>query len=175
MQYRGFGKLDWRVSALGFGCMRLPTTDSAPVSPNVAEAEAIRMIRYAIDHGVNYVDSAYVYHAGKSEVVLGKALRDGYRDKVKIATKAPIWLVKEAKDYDRFLDEQLQKLGVDRIDFYLFHGLDGDSWDQVKKQGLLGRAEAAAKAGKIGHIGFSFHDRYNVFEEIINGYDGWSL
>jgi predicted aldo/keto reductase-like oxidoreductase len=175
MQYRNFGKLDWQVSALGFGCMRLPTTDSAPISPNVAEEDAIRMIRYAIDQGVNYVDSAYVYHSGKSEVVLGKALGDGYRHKVKVATKSPIWLITKAEEYDKFLDEQLQRLGTDTIDFYLFHGLDKSSWDLVKKQGLLGRAEAAQKAGKIGHIGFSFHDRYEVFEEILNGYDGWSM
>lgn len=175
MQYRNFGKLDWRVSALGFGCMRLPTTDSAPVSPNVAEAEAIAMIRYAIDNGVNYVDSAYVYHAGKSEVVLGKALRDGYRNRVKIATKAPIWLITKAEQYDAYLDEQLHRLGTDMIDFYLFHGLDKGSWDQVIKQDLLGRAEAAQKAGKIGHIGFSFHDRHDVFAEILNGYGGWSM
>lgn len=163
------------MSALGFGCMRLPTTDSAPISANVAEAEAIRMIRYAIDNGVNYVDSAYVYHSGKSEVVLGKALRNGYRDKVKVATKAPLMLIKTAEDYDKFLDEQLKRLGVDMIDFYLFHGLSKSSWDKVKNQNLLGRAEAALKAGKIGHIGFSFHDRYEVFEEIVNGYDGWSM
>jgi predicted aldo/keto reductase-like oxidoreductase len=175
MQYRNFGRLDWQVSALGFGCMRLPTTDSAPVSANVAEAEAMRMIRHAIDNGVNYVDTAYVYHSGKSEIVLGKALQDGYRDKVKVATKAPIWLIKKAEEYDKFLDEQLKKLGVDRIDFYLFHGLDKSSWDAVKSQELLGRAEAALQAGKIGHIGFSFHDRYEVFEEILNGYDGWSM
>jgi len=163
------------VSALGFGCMRLPTTDSATISANVAEEEAIRMIRYAIDNGVNYVDSAYVYHSGKSEVVLGKALRNGYRDKVKVATKAPLMLIKTAEDYDKFLDEQLKRLGVDMIDFYLFHGLSKSSWDKVKNQNLLGRAEAALKAGKIGHIGFSFHDRYEVFEEIVNGYDGWSM
>ncbi len=175
MQYRSFGRLDWQVSALGFGCMRLPTTDSAPVSANVAEAEAIGMIRYAIDNGVNYVDTAYVYHSGKSEIVLGKALRDGYRDKVKIATKAPIWLIKEAGEYDKFLDEQLKKLGTDRIDFYLFHGLDKSSWDTVKSLDLLGRAEAAQKAGKIGHIAFSFHDRYEVFEEIVTGYDKWTM
>ncbi len=148
MNYRRFGKLDWQVSALGFGCMRLPTSDSAPVSPNVAEEEAIRMIRYAIDNGVNYVDSAYVYHAGKSEVVLGKALRDGYRDKVKIATKAPIWLITEAGEYDRFLAEQLQRLGTDRIDFYLFHGLDKDSWDSVKSQGPAGPGGSRFKRGQ---------------------------
>jgi uncharacterized protein len=175
MQYRSFGKLDWKVSALGFGCMRLPTTDSAPISANVVEEEAIQMIRYAIDNGVNYVDSAYVYHSGKSEVVLGKALRDGYRDKVKVATKAPVMLIKTAEDYDKFLDEQLKRLGVDTIDFYLFHGLSKSSWAKVKSQNLLGRAEAALQAGKIGHIGFSFHDRYEVFEEIVNGYDGWSM
>ncbi len=175
MQYRSFGRLDWQVSALGFGCMRLPTTDSAPISANVAEEEAIRMIRYAIDNGVNYVDSAYVYHSGKSEVVLGKALRDGYRDKVKVATKAPVMLIKTTEDYDKILNEQLKRLGVDMIDFYLFHGLSKSSWDKVKSQDLLGRAEAALQAGKIGHIGFSFHDRYEVFEEIVNGYNGWSM
>ncbi len=175
MQYRRFGKLDWQASALGFGCMRLPTTDSAPISANVVEEEAIRMIRYAIDNGVNYVDSAYVYHSGKSEVVLGKALRDGYRGKVKVATKAPIWMIKKTEEYDKFLDEQLKKLGVDSIDFYLFHGLSESSWELVKSQDLLGRAEAALKAGKISHIGFSFHDRYEVFEKILNGYDGWSM
>jgi hypothetical protein len=155
--------------------MRLPTTDSAPVSANIAEEEAIRMIRYALDHGVNYVDSAYVYHSGKSEVVLGKALRDGYRDKVKVASKAPVMLIKTGEDYDKFLAEQLKRLGVDMIDFYLFHGLSRSSWDKVKNLDLLGRAEAALKAGKIGHIAFSFHDRYEVFEEIVNGYDGWSM
>jgi predicted aldo/keto reductase-like oxidoreductase len=175
MRYRNFGGLDWKVSALGFGCMRLPTTDSAPASPNVAEEEAIRMIRHALDNGVNYVDSAYVYHSGRSEVVLGKALRDGYRDKAKIATKAPVILIKTEEDYDRFLDEQLKRLGVDRIDFYLFHGLAKNSWDMVKSKNLLRRAESALKAGKIGHIGFSFHDRYEVFAEIVNGYDGWSM
>lgn len=175
MQYRNFGKFDWNVSALGFGCMRLPTTDSAPISANVAEEKAIGMIRYAIDNGVNYVDSAYVYHSGKSEVVLGKALRDGYRNKVKIATKAPIWLIRKTEDFDKFLDEQLHRLGADTIDFYLFHGLDRSSWDTVKSQDLLGRAEAALKAGKIAHIGFSFHDRYEVFKEILNDYDNWSM
>jgi hypothetical protein len=145
------------------------------MSANINEAEAIRMIRYAIDNGLNYVDTAYVYHGGNSEVVLGKALRDGYREKVKIATKAPMMLIQTAADYDRFLDEQLKRLGVETIDFYLFHALSQSTWDIVKSEKLLARAEAAVKAGKIKHICFSFHDRYEVFEQIVNGYDGWTM
>lgn len=175
MKFRKLGKLDWQVSALGFGCMRLPTVGNYPAGENIIEEEAVKMIRYGIDNGVNYVDSAYLYHQGNSEIVLGKALRDGYRDRVKLATKAPMQRIKTAADYDRILDEQLKKLQVDKIDFYLFHGLNKNNWEIVKSQDLIGRAEAARQAGKIGHICFSFHDRYEVFEEIVNAYDGWTL
>jgi len=175
MQYRKLGKLEWKVSALGFGCMRLPTTDNAPESDNIDEKEAIKMIRYAIDNGVNYIDTAYPYHKGKSEVVCGKALKDGYRDKVKLATKSPMMHIKTARQYNDYLNEQLKKIDTDYIDFYLFHGLNKSRWEIMKNEDLIYEAEKAQKEGKIGHICFSFHDTYDVFEEIICAYDKWTL
>ncbi len=176
MIYRPFGRLDWRTSALGFGCMRLPTLDGKPQSPNIDEDQTIRMIRLAVDRGVNYVDTAYPYHGGRSEVVTGKALRDGYRGRVKLATKAPMWQINKPSDFDLFLNEQLGRLETDHIDFYLFHALGTDRWRNiVLKHGLLERAEAAAKDGRVGRIGFSFHDSFDAFVEILDGYDGWSM
>ncbi|HHW30588.1 MAG TPA: aldo/keto reductase [Clostridiaceae bacterium] len=180
MKYRKFGKLNYEVSALGFGLMRLPTygTD-APAgkeASDVVEDEAIRMIRYAIDHGINYIDTAYPYHNGQSEKILGKVLRDGYRNKIMLATKSPVWLLKEAKDFNRLLDEQLERLQTDYIDFYLFHALSKDRWeDIILKMNIIERAEAAKKAGKIKHLGFSFHDELDVFIKIIDSYDKWDF
>jgi hypothetical protein len=176
MQYRTFGKLDWKSSALGFGCMRFPTTDGKPNSPNIDEPEALRMVRHAIDNGVNYVDTAYVYHDNRSEIVLGKALQDGYREKVKLATKLPVWLVNAPEDFDKLLNEQLQKLQTDHIDFYLLHALSKGRWsDVVLKHDVLARAAAALADGRIRHLGFSFHDDFEAFEEIVNGSDLWSF
>ncbi len=176
MQYRNFGKLDWKVSALGFGCMRLPTADGGRLSSSVLEDEAVRMIRHAIDNGVNYVDTAHPYHGGRSEIVLGKALLGGYREKVKLATKLPVWTIESAADFDRILGEQLQKLQTDHIDCYLLHALSGERWDGiVLKHNLLERAEAALADGRIRHLGFSFHDEYASFERIVKGSDLWSF
>ena len=176
MKYREFGNLESKVSALGFGCMRLPTLDGSPQSEKIDEAEAVRMIRHAVDRGVNYVDTAYPYHNGRSEVVTGKALRDGYRSKVMLATKSPVWQIAKPADFDTYLDEQLGRLGTDHIDVYLFHALGTARWENiVLKHNLIERAEAAVKDGRIGRIGFSFHDKAEVFRRIVDEYDGWSV
>jgi predicted aldo/keto reductase-like oxidoreductase len=176
MQYRAFGRLDWKVSALGFGAMRLPTTDGDPHSDHVDEAEAVRMIRYAIDQGVNYLDTAYIYHGGNSEKVVGVALENGYRDRVRVATKSPTWRIHEPEDFDRILDEQLGRLRTSSIDFYLLHGLNEKSWrGTILRHKLLRRAEAALADGRIRHLGFSFHDGPDAFVEILNGYDAWTF
>jgi predicted aldo/keto reductase-like oxidoreductase len=173
MQYRKFGGLDWEVSALGFGCMRLPTIGGE--SANIDEPEATKMLHYAIDHGVNYVDTAYPYHGGNSERFVGRALQDGYREKVRLATKLPCWDVKEPGDFDRFLDEQLEKLQSGCVDFYLLHALNGDRWAKMRDLDVLGRAEKALADGRIGYLGFSFHGEYEDFREIIDSYDGWTF
>jgi predicted aldo/keto reductase-like oxidoreductase len=173
MNYRKFGKLDYEVSALGFGAMRLPILDGD--SSKIDEPEAIKMIRHAIDNGVNYVDTAYPYHSGNSERLVGKALKDGYRQKVALATKMPAWLVQEHGDFDKYLDEQLGKLETDRIDFYLIHGLNKTRWPIVRDLGVTNWAEEKIVEGKIGHIGFSFHDEVEMIKEIVNAYDGWTF
>ncbi len=171
MQYRSFGRLDWKPSALGFGAMRLPTIDNDPAK--IDEAEATRMVRHAIDHGVNYVDTAYPYHRENSERFLGRALQDGYREQIKLATKMPCWLTKEPGDFDRYLDEQLEKLQTDRIDFYLLHGLNEKRWGELSALDVLGWAEGAIASGRIRALGFSFHDKLEAFKTIIDASDLW--
>jgi predicted aldo/keto reductase-like oxidoreductase len=173
MKYRKFGKLDWDVSALGFGCMRLPTADGRGYSEQVNERESIALIRHAIDRGVNYVDTAYPYHGGQSEIVLGKALKDGYRAKVRLATKSPVWQIQKPEDFDLYLREQMTRLQAEHIDFYLLHSLSAQRWPSVLKFDVLRRAEAAVRDGRIGHIGFSFHDNHETFKMIVDAYSGW--
>lgn len=172
MKYRSFGKLDWKVSALGFGIMRLPIICNDPAKIN--EPEAMKMIRYAIDHGVNYIDTAYPYHGGNSENFTGRTLKDGYRQKVKLATKMPTWLVNSSQDMDKYLDEQLKRLGTD-IDFYLLHGLNKERWNKLKALGVTDWAEKKMDEGKFRYLGFSFHDEYDVFKDIVDNYQDWTL
>ncbi|MBS3825490.1 aldo/keto reductase [Candidatus Bipolaricaulota bacterium] len=180
MQYREFSDdIDFDVSALGFGVMRLPTIDDEAFSSNIKEQEAIDMIRHAIDEGVNYVDTAWPYHDGESEKLLGKALQDGYRNEVKLATKFSWpWMedaldmeMETAEDYDAYLNKQLERLDTDRIDFYLLHGLNKDRWKFYREGGFFEWLEGAQADGRLNHLGFSFHDDLDTFKEIVDGYD----
>ncbi len=157
-------------SALGFGCMRLPLGEDGKIN----EAEAIAMIRKAIDNGVTYIDTAYPYHGGESERVVGKALKDGYRERVILTTKLPCWAVKTHDDMMRILDEQLEKLQTDHVDFYLLHALNAGRYQEMKNLDHMGFFEDALAQGKILYPGFSFHDDHPAFIEILHDYP-WKM
>ncbi len=156
-----------KLSILGFGCMRLPVKEDGSID----EKRATFQIRYAIDHGVNYVDTAWPYHSGQSEPFLGRALGDGYREKVKLATKLPSWLVESREDMDKFLNAQLEKLNTDHIDYYLVHSLVGCMWDKVKQLGIIDFLEKAKADGRIINAGFSYHGSEEDFNPIVDDYD----
>jgi predicted aldo/keto reductase-like oxidoreductase len=172
MQYRKMGSLGWDVSALGFGAMRLPSRRFSLMGADLEESK--RIIRYGIDRGINYVDTAWFYHLGESERHLGEILKDGYREKVKLVTKLPMPLVRRTQDFDRFLEQQMERLQTDFIDIYLFHSMNAGVFEKVKRLNMLDKMEEAQRQGKIGHIGFSFHDTLPVFKEIIDHYD-WDM
>jgi len=159
---------------MGFGLMRLPTIDGDPA--RIDEKTAEEALLAAMEEGVNYIDTAYPYHAGQSEVFAGKAIeRNGLRDKLYLATKCPTWLLKEESDFERLLDEQLKRLRTDHIDFYLLHALGDERWERVKRLGGLKFLEKAKNDGRIGHIGFSFHDSITTFKKIIDEYQNWEF
>ena len=174
MQKVPFGKLGFDVSRLGMGCMRLPTMQQDGKTVIDREA-AISMIRSGIDQGINYVDTAYPYHDGESEIVVGQALKDGYREQVKLATKLPIWLVKEEKDMNRLLDEQLKKLDVPYVDFYLLHAMNKDRMELMRSLNYKKFFQEALSDGRIRHAAFSFHDDKDCFLDILHDYDNWSM
>ncbi len=153
--------------------MRFPTLGDD--QSNIDEDRAAEMLYYALDHGVNYVDTAYPYHGGASEEFLGRVLQGSYRKRARVATKLPCWKVEQQDDFDRLLDEQLKRLQRDHVDFYLLHALNEKSWTKMRDLDILSRAERAMAGGRIGHLGFSFHDKLPVFKEIVDGYDNWSL
>lgn len=172
MQYRPMGQTGVMVSALGFGMMRPPLlADGEP------DEEAFRlMVRHAVDNGLNYIDTSHVYSKGKNEAVTGRILRDGYREKVHLATKLPWWQVKTADDFDRILDRQLETLQTDHIDFYLMHAITVTGWrGPIAEFKLIEKMEKAREQGKIRHMGFSFHAPLPIFKEALNATPNWEF
>ena len=152
-----------RPSLLGFGCMRFPKTPEGGID----EAEAARLIDTAIQNGVNYLDTAYPYHEGASEPFMGRLLKRYDRGSFYLATKLPMWLVKSLEDAKRLFEEQMDRLQADYVDFYLLHGLNRERWETIRRLGLIAWAEGLQRSGRIRYLGFSFHDDYQVFEDIL--------
>jgi predicted aldo/keto reductase-like oxidoreductase len=168
IKYRKFGSLDWEVSALGLGTARLP----------LDENESVAIVWYAIDHGVNYLEVPYLYDAERRRVLsrfVGKALGDGYRPRVKIAAALPVRVGSSSADFDRYLHEQLEWLGINGIDFGIVGWLDRQNWPELREKGILKWGESALANGEIGNLGFAFHDDYQTLRDILNSYDKWEL
>ncbi|MPW25756.1 aldo/keto reductase [Alkalibaculum sp. M08DMB] len=164
MLYRNMGNTDEKISILGYGCMRFPRKNG-----KIDEERAEKQVIKAIESGVNYFDTAYIYPG--SEKVLGKILEKGYRDKVKIATKLPPYLVHSRKDMDKILEAELIRLRTDYIDYYLIHALpDMESWVRFKDLGGLEFLIEAQASGKVKHVGFSFHGNVKNFKKIVDDY-----
>ncbi|MBM3330935.1 aldo/keto reductase [candidate division WOR-3 bacterium] len=174
MKYRSLGASGIKVPALGYGCMRLPMLSGRKNSKRrcaVDIPEAVRMMHYAYEHGVSYFDSAYGYHMGWSESVLGKALAGLPRDKVMVTTKLPVWLAKRPADFRRLLSTQLRRLRTDYLDFYFLHALNAKSFERVRQLGVLDFIDKAVREGRIRRAGFSFHDGPTAFKPIVDAYD----
>lgn len=170
MNYRKFGNTGRKHSPLGFGMMRLQKREDGSID----QEWVTKTLRAAIDAGLNYVDTAYAYPG--SEAATGIALQDGYRDKVTLATKIPVSMFQCEEDFERILNEELERLQTDHIDCYLLHAISAQRWtDFVLKYNVLSHMEKAKADGKIRHIGFSFHDNLDAFKLILDGYDGWEF
>lgn len=152
--------------------MRLPLEGED--SADIDEAESTRMVHRAIEGGVNYLDTAYAYHGGNSERFAARAFAGGLRERIVLATKMPTWLIETEEDFDRYLDEQLEKLGTDYLDVYLLHALHAERWKQVSELGVTAFLDRALEDGRVRHVGFSFHDDLEVFREIVDSYD-WDM
>lgn len=169
MIYRKVRNTDVSLSQLGFGCMRLPLVDVNDPS-SIDETAAAGMLHYAVEHGVNYFDTAHPYHREMSERFVGKALTGTYRDHIHLATKLPMWHVKNRQDCDRLFNEQLQRLQTDNLDMYLLHALNKRSWKTVQEHDVLSFLDDLKENEKIRFAGFSFHDDLALFKEIVDAY-----
>lgn len=174
MLYREVKKSGDKLSILGFGCMRLPQKKGIPGDGAIDEERAAVQIRMAIDQGVNYIDTAYLYHLGASETFLGKVLSGGYREKVYLATKLPYWLPSNIDDMNKILDIQLKRLNTSQVDYYLIHGIDEMGWSKMEPLGVADFLNQAKADGRIANTGFSFHGEEDEFPKIIDVYD-WDV
>ena len=170
MERRKLEKLGIETSLLGFGCMRFPVTADGQID----EPEAKKMMDKAIRAGVNYIDTAYPYHNGASEPFVGKVLKKYDRSSLYLATKLPLWQVNTLEDVDRIFAEQLERLQTEYIDFYLMHAINKERFDVMVQIGCIRRLEELKEQGKIKYLGFSFHDSYEVFEEVLE-YRDWDF
>lgn len=167
MEKRRLDKLGIETSLLGFGCMRFPTLEDGKIDEILAE----KMLDQAMAQGVTYYDTAFPYHNGDSEPFVGRVLNKYDRSSYYLATKLPVWMVETREDAEKIFEDQLKQLDKEYVDFYLLHALDKERFEKVKKLGLIEMCEKFRQEGKIRYLGFSFHDDYEVFEEIINSYD----
>ena len=157
---------NYTPSLLGFGCMRFPVNAEGKIDRKEAE----KMLDYAITHGVNYIDTAFPYHNQESEPFVGKVLKKYNRDSFYLTTKMPLWFVNSIEEAEAMFENQLQRLDVDYVDFYLLHALDKEKWEKTKRLGILEYLDKMKMDGRLRNLGFSFHDEYEVFEEIIQAY-----
>lgn len=169
MKYRAFARSGQQVSALGYGCMRLPQKDGG-----IDRARAIALLRRAIDGGVSYVDTAYYYHDGHSEELVGEALEGGYRQRVALATKLPVWKIETSEQMQSTFERQLERLRTDHVDVYLLHALDKGRFEKMRDLGALEFLSRLRAQGRARMVGFSFHDEADVFEEILHAFD-WDV
>lgn len=174
IKYRKINKLGIELSAFGLGCMRFPMIKDENGNEIVDEKISTDIIRTCIDGGVNYIDTAYIYSGGLNEKYVGLALKDGYREKVYLATKLCTWQCEKSEDMKAQFEEQCRRLGTDYIDFYLVHALSAERWKKMCNFGVVQFLDELKKSGKIKYACFSFHDKYEAFEEIINAYD-WDM
>lgn len=163
-----FNNIANNPTILGFGCMRLPLIEN---SNEIDVDLTFKMIDYAYQNGVNYFDTAYPYHEGKSEIVIGKALKRYPRESFYLADKMPTWLVKSQEDVVRIFNEQLEKCQVEYFDFYLCHALNKDNFNAYRLPGVMEFLYEMKRIGKIKYLGFSFHDSPEVLKEILNTYE----
>lgn len=175
MKHRPLGSTGLTPSILGFGAMRLPVIDND--NSRIDEVAATALVREAIDSGITYIDTAFPYHSegwpqgGNSEPFLGRALSDGYRERVILATKLTPATVSTYEEAEAMLNSQLERLRTDHIDCYLVHSLNAEAWEKMLGLGVLDLLEKAKADGRIRFAGFSFHDSLDVFRTIVDAYE----